>query len=115
MATHVPLPSVGEGGVELRNSNRTNASPTEDLRPPRLEEGRGAPAVVRALRRLAYRGAQARAAFLRVAREVRLDGQLRAAQRQRRVVGEQREIVVGRLLQLGRRHQPLDEADRERL
>src|SRR5262245_9238234 len=98
MATHVPLPSSGLNGVELRSSNRTRGSAPLKLRPPLLEEGAGAFPVVLARHRLDLERPEARAALVRPAREIRLDRGLRAAHRQRRVVRQRGEVVVrGRL------------------
>src|SRR5687768_11557680 len=109
-ATQVPLPSVGLGGVELRNSKRRASAPLE-LRPPLLQEGARALLVVRALEGLARELAQALPPLLRVAGEIELDRLLGAAHGLRRIRGDAFQVVRRHALQLRLRHQALDEAD----
>src|SRR5262245_39910221 len=116
MATNVPLPSVGESGVDVRTAKRT----TRELAPQELgrallEERAGPLLVAVALRRLDGEVPQPLAALVGEPEQVCLDRRLGAAHREGRVVGDLPEIVVGVGLELGRRQEPLDEAHRERL
>src|ERR1041384_1229881 len=111
-ATNVPLPSVGLGGVELRTATRRLAA--LELRRSLLEERARPFLVVLTLRGLARESADARAVRLVEALEVEIDGDLAAVDRQRRVVGDEAEIVVGHALEVAGGDEALDEADRER-
>src|SRR5437016_4078541 len=115
MATNVPLPSVGVSGVDVRNSNRTpEALAPQESRRALLEEGASAFLVVLALGGLDSQVSQLLSALLGETGQVRLDRRLGAAHRERRVLGDLPEVVVRVGLELGRRHETLDEAHRQR-
>src|SRR5207302_4551838 len=114
MATNVPLPSVGESGVDVRNSKRTGALAPQESGRALLEEGTGPLLVVLALGGFDGHAPEFLAPLLREPEQVRLDRRLGAAHRERGVVGDLPKIVVRVGLELGGWHQTLDEAHRER-
>src|SRR5512138_2607965 len=104
MATNVPLPSIGESGVDVRNSKRTpGALPPQEFRGALLEERARTLLVILALRGFDGQVLELLATVLREPGQVRLDRRLGAAHGERRVVGDLPEIVVGVGLELGRR------------